>query len=122
MTTIDQNIQVCWTPETVFSLFQQFPLTETLPLVKAWLAGEGYGVVGCSIQQFREDYICASNCPFSMQAFQGPEECVIDCVKTLEKKLGPMPPFSGKHYHGPDPDKCPAMLKAAKEARDVQRP
>lgn len=94
--------------EAILSALAARPTTETLPLVKQWLAGEGMVVI--------ETYV-------SKSIDAGADVCALKCkarhdgATETECALDYALPDDGGDYMHPDPSQCPAMLKRAKEGK-----
>lgn len=96
--------------------------SETLPLVKEWLAGEGYAMISTSVVDCGDiGCRCSEDCDAFCWGEYGDSENPM-CRAGGNFSIGEYKGNDGyDHYdYTPDPSKCPAMLKAAKEARDVQ--
>lgn len=91
--------------EAAVDALKQLPITETLPLVKQWLAGEGFGVARARIRKLTEGSArLIKACPFITEPVED-GRYVCDIQANTENEYLAMIP---------DPSKCPAMIRAAK--------
>jgi len=98
MQTIIHEKNCCWTVRDAVALLRRFPVEESLPLVKEWLAGQGYGIAKCKLFA---DGSCDKNCPFAGYTDRRETKCGLDA-------------FDGNVLECRPGDGCPAMIARGK--------